>query len=163
MIASTDWVLLTMAAAAAITDARTGRIPNWLTLPVVALAPVVHGVTGGIEGFVLSLVGMILCGLPPLVVYRRGGMGGGDVKLFAALGATAGATRGLEVQTLAYCIAALVVIVACARRRELGPLLRTTFRRRHGAGSPPSIRTLRLGVPILAAASLITAWDVPWT
>ncbi len=103
-------VALAITAVAAVTDWRSGRIPNWLTLPVIAIAPLVHGLLSGVEGFLLSAGGIVACGLVPLLVARLGGMAGGDVKLFAALGAVLGVFVGIEAQFFAIVVAAIFAL-----------------------------------------------------
>jgi prepilin peptidase CpaA len=93
--------------AAAFTDLRRSVIPNPLTLPLLALAPLVHFTLGGPGALGLALLGIVACGAVPMLAFRRGGMGGGDVKLLAALGGLLGAERGLAVELVALCIAAL--------------------------------------------------------
>ena len=84
-----------VALAAAYVDARTGHIPNALTLGPLAVAPLAHALVTAVHthaaalalrslGF--SVLGALLCALLPLAMYRSAGMGGGDVKLFAAVG-----------------------------------------------------------------------------
>ena len=50
-------------------------------------------------------------------------MGGGDLKLFAAIGAALGPTPGLEVQIVAYVAAALYAGGGLIRRGTLTPVL----------------------------------------
>ena len=85
---------------AAVTDVRTGLIPTRLTLPVLVLAVVGNGLVLGLDAVWLSLLGALFCGATPFLFHRMGAMGGGDVKLFAALGALAGPPLGLEIQLL---------------------------------------------------------------
>ncbi len=85
--------------AAAVTDLRTGKIPNWLTLPAMVLGPVFwFFARGDLIGPAESVMGMFLCGLAPFMAYRSGGMPGGDLKLFVAVGALVGPVYGIEVQ-----------------------------------------------------------------
>src|SRR5687767_10166147 len=107
-------VAVGLAAAAAITDWRTGRIPNWLTLPPLVAAPVAYVAAAGLDGLLPSLLGMLVCGAPPYILFRRGAMGGGDVKLLAAVGAVAGISVGLEGQLLGLVIASLYVMLSRA-------------------------------------------------
>ena len=77
---------------AALTDAWKGKIYNWLTLPVLLAAPLWHLAWKGMPGFWFSLSGFgvtaaILLGMRLLA---GKGLGGGDVKLLAALGALGG-------------------------------------------------------------------------
>lgn len=106
-----------VAGIAAWTDWRTGNIPNWLTFGTLAVAPVAHFAvslarhapasealaTGG-----YSLLGAIVCGFFPVLLYRRGGIGGGDVKLFAALGALLRTMVGVEAELYCFMAAALI-------------------------------------------------------
>lgn len=88
-------VALALAAAAAFTDWRTGLIPNRLTVPPLALAPVIYFFLGGVPAAVASVLGAVLCGAVPYVLFRRDAIGGGDVKLLAALGAFLGPSGAL--------------------------------------------------------------------
>ncbi len=105
-----------VSAVAAFIDLRTGHIPNKLTLGALALALSVHafhgaalgGPMGGVRELALSLLGMLLTALVPFIVFCRGGMGGGDVKLFAAIGAACLPLGGLEAQSYAFLAATLL-------------------------------------------------------
>jgi prepilin peptidase CpaA len=78
-------ILLTLAAclAASFYDLRARRIPNWLT-GTVALAAIVLHAFGGLQAVALSLIVMIVLTVAGTLVYSRGGIGGGDVKLAIA-------------------------------------------------------------------------------
>src|SRR5262245_30441442 len=89
---------LLIAAVAAVTDFRRGEIPNWLTLPPLAVAPAAYGILHGPWGALGAIAAATVAGLVPYLLFRRGAAGGGDVKLFAALGATAGLSIGIEAE-----------------------------------------------------------------
>ena len=75
---------------AAVTDVRTFKVYNLLTIPLMISGVVYHVVTNGADGFVQSLGG-ILFGVGILLLpFLMGGMGAGDVKLLAAVGAWLG-------------------------------------------------------------------------
>jgi len=101
-----------LAAFAAGCDVRTGRIPNALTFGAAAAGFTFSAVHAGPGGLATSLLGC-LAGLAlflPLFVLR--GMGGGDVKLLAAIGAWLGPTGALQAAiwaSLAGGVLALVV------------------------------------------------------
>lgn len=99
---------LLIAAIAAVTDFRTGEIPNWLTLPPLAAAPIAYAIIDWPWGAVQSIAAIAICGLVPYLLFRRGAAGGGDVKLFAAIGAVAGIAVGIEVQLVTFMAAALI-------------------------------------------------------
>ena len=71
-------------------DLKTRRIPNALTAPLAVGGLVFHLVVAGRPGLKFSLLGLAMGLGIFLVPYMLGGMGGGDVKLIAALGAWLG-------------------------------------------------------------------------
>ena len=81
------WPTVAVLAIATFTDLRSRRIPNWLVVPFLAAGLVISGVRGGWHGLAHSFGGMML-GLTVFgVLAVMGGMGMGDVKLCAAIGA----------------------------------------------------------------------------
>ena len=89
------WILAAIfALTAGVTDARSRRIPNWLTYPAIPLAILLHTIDAGWAGARLSLLGAALgLGLLlPFVLIRS--LGGGDWKLVGALGAFFGYNTG---------------------------------------------------------------------
>ncbi|HWB33621.1 MAG TPA: A24 family peptidase [Acidobacteriaceae bacterium] len=81
------WPTVIVLATATVTDLRSRRIPNWLVLPFMVLGVVVSGALHGWHGVGHSLGGLLLGGLLFGVLAVMGGMGMGDVKLCAAIGA----------------------------------------------------------------------------
>jgi prepilin peptidase CpaA len=75
---------------AAVLDIRTRRIPNWLTLPSLLVAVTAHALSGGLHAMYFSLLAAMLAGGTFLIFFLAGGMGGGDVKLMAAVAAAIG-------------------------------------------------------------------------
>ena len=75
---------------AAITDCKHGKIYNKLTLPAILIGLLfwlIAGLSGSERGITDSLFGFA-CGLVPFaMIMMFGGLGGGDVKLMAAVGA----------------------------------------------------------------------------
>ena len=104
-----------VAAAAAVCDVRTGRIPNVLTFGAMAGGLLFSAIHAGGWGLLTSLLGCLV-GLAlflPLFVF--GGMGGGDVKLLAAMGmwlGPMGAVRAALWASLAGGVAAVIVGIA---------------------------------------------------
>lgn len=124
-----------LAAIAAVTDARSGTIPNALTLPALFGAPLAHALRARVAGMDGSSVAMevsasvggaVLCAVVPLLLYRRSAMGGGDVKLFAALGAILQVMQGVEAQTYAMVLAALLAPGYLAYKGTLFATLKNT-------------------------------------
>lgn len=118
---------LLVSSVAALTDLRTRTIPNWLTLPVPSFALAAHSVSFGLEGAMLAVLGCVLCFLPAYFMFARGALGGGDVKLFAGLGALLGAREGLEIQLAAFALVALYALSLTAWRGQLRRLLGASY------------------------------------
>jgi prepilin peptidase CpaA len=84
------YVVLAASLVAAATDIWQFKVHNLLTLPLLVSGLLYHGSVGGLSGVGTSLLG-ILFGFGVLFVfYLMGGMGVGDVKLMAAIGAWLG-------------------------------------------------------------------------
>ncbi len=123
-------IALVLSISACATDLSTGRIPNWLTLPLLGLGPLLYAIIGGRASAISSLVGLLIAAAVPWLLYRSTqgrAIGGGDVKLFAALGALLGPIRGLEVQLTAFGLLALFAFVTLAYRGQLLRLLRNAL------------------------------------
>lgn len=157
---------------AAVTDARTGRIPNRLTVPVAVPALAWHATQDGGWGLVRSACGLAAAAAIPWLAHRLThgrAIGGGDVKLFAALGALAGPTAGLEIELSAFVLLAafalvrlayqgqLLRVLSSALRLALGPLLPRGWRR---STEPEALTEMRMGPAIAAAVVVVTARDV---
>ena len=100
----------------------------------------------------------------PLLLFGLGAIGGGDVKLFAAIGAVAGMSVGIEIQLASYGMATLYALCVLAHRghllatlgRSLALLLAPLTPKAKRAVPPPeSMMSLRLG-PAIFAATLAT-------
>lgn len=117
-------------AIAAATDARTGRIPNWLTLSLILAGVGLQAASRGAAGLLLALTGLAICGLLPWLLHRgtQGkAIGGGDVKLFAGLGAVSGPFVGLEIQLSAFMLLGVFALVHLAFRGQLFRVLRNSL------------------------------------
>lgn len=77
------WLTLAGCCAAAFCDVHSRRIPNWLTGALALAAVVIHAL-GGWKS--LGIAVGVMAGLTLLctLVYARGGIGGGDIKLAIA-------------------------------------------------------------------------------
>ncbi len=86
-----EGLAVAIALVACVTDVRSQRIPNALTFPALAVGLLAHaGAPSGL-GLTASLIGAVVGLAVFLPFFALGGMGGGDVKLMAALGAWIGA------------------------------------------------------------------------
>ncbi|MGO9465600.1 MAG: prepilin peptidase [Isosphaeraceae bacterium] len=84
------WVVSLILIEAAVIDGRSLRVPNWLTYHFLLAGLALAVLTGGSDKLMWSTAGAIVGLLSLLPLYAIGGMGAGDVKLMAGLGAWIG-------------------------------------------------------------------------
>jgi prepilin peptidase CpaA len=84
------WIVSLVLAEAAVIDGLKLRVPNWLTFHLILGGLLFSAWSHGLEGFVWSLEGAALGLVLLLPLYAIGGMGAGDVKLLAGVGAWVG-------------------------------------------------------------------------
>jgi prepilin peptidase CpaA len=159
MLAWSAGIGLCGCALAALSDLRTRTIPNVIPLCMFTLALGGHGLASGISGVGAALLGALAVGLVPWFLFTRGALGGGDVKLFIALGALCGATRGLALELDAFALASLHGLVVATVRVGLVPFLRASLGatlRLIGVArpAPPLSIELPMGASILVAAAM---------
>ena len=112
-------IVTVLVCSCALADLRRGRIPNALTLGALALGIAVHGsVPGTGGGVVFALAGAAAGGGLFIVPFALGGMGGGDVKLMAAVGAWVGPSAVLWVALFAALAGGALALVHLAWRRS---------------------------------------------
>jgi prepilin peptidase CpaA len=156
---------LVLSLIAAWTDHRTGTIPNRLTIPSLFLGLGLGLVHDAASGLFMAIAGVFATALVPLILFRFGAMGGGDVKLFAALGALLGAGSALEAEILAFFLGTVQGMVIWYRNGQLkqGLLVAATLaipsglkKRTFHTGPAKTVSTeIRFG-PAIFIATLVT-------
>jgi prepilin peptidase CpaA len=122
--AALNGVLLFALGWAVVTDLRSRRISNRLTYPAAALGLAIHFASGGWGGLTTSAVGLLL-GLGLLLLpFFLGAMGGGDVKLLAAIGALQGPQFVLLTAVYAGLAGGVLALGYLIRQRGLTEALR---------------------------------------
>jgi prepilin peptidase CpaA len=109
---------------AAVTDLQSRRIPNWLTLPAIPMglaAQIIYG-----DGFWAGLFGACAGFIALFALFAIGAGGGGDVKLFTAVGSFVGINNVVVVFVLVAMLGGIAAVFVALRAGALGRVLRNT-------------------------------------
>lgn len=112
---TSSYLLLVLLVLATLSDCSRRRIPNWLTLGGTVAALALQSLETGATGFMMGLCGWST-GLLLLPLYLQGGMGAGDVKLMALVGAFLGwpnAWLAVGWSLIAGALLAILWVVGC--------------------------------------------------
>lgn len=127
-------------------EIRERRIPNWLTLGAIALGVGAAAIEGGGDGLVDSLIGLAVAGGLFLPFCLLGVVGGGDMKLMAAVGAIVGWPMVLRVVCNTCIAGGLIAVALMAWHGVLLTTLANVFRimvgmprRTKGLRNPPMV------------------------
>lgn len=112
---------------ACVSDLRTRRIPNELTFSAIACALVFHLVAGGPGAAGRSLAGCLLGALLFFPMFALRGMGAGDVKLLAAVGAWLGPSQVASVALATSLAGGVIAIVMAMTRGYLSTAIRNLW------------------------------------
>lgn len=111
------WLVTLTLIVAAWIDGRQLKVPNWITFPMALSGLLYHGLADGLGqwndgGLCGSLWAMCVGLLSLLPLYAVGGMGAGDVKLMAGMGAwLANAEQTWEAFVVSVFVGAVMAIV----------------------------------------------------
>lgn len=126
------------------TDLRQRKIYNVIVVPGVLAGLVLHAVSGGSAGLLLSLKGLGLGFGLLLIPFMLGGFGAGDVKLLGAIGALKGAVFVFKVFLAAGLTGGvLAILVLVKQKRLLSTLKRLWFSLYVFLGSVFKVNTLK--------------------
>lgn len=112
---------------AVFTDWREQKIYNKMLVPAFCIALLLHTLHGGIFGLMSSIMGASLGFILLLLPYLMGGMGAGDVKLLAVVGAFGGAWFVFTSFLYGAIIGGLISVILLARSKALGNTLKHYF------------------------------------
>ncbi|WP_321470819.1 prepilin peptidase [uncultured Paludibaculum sp.] len=159
---------------AAFCDIRSRNIPNWLTVGGVVAGLALHPYLAGWAGLKFSGGGFGLAVLMfiPLFVLRW--LGGGDVKLMAAVGALAGAYNLFIIFIMDAILGGAVALIAVLFRKRgaktlknIGRMITALFRGRKPFEESPELEAgseESMGMPravTIAVATLLVLWAAP--
>jgi prepilin peptidase CpaA len=106
------------------TDIRWMIIPNWLTLTATAVGIIVQTLLHHWVGVTTSILGLMVIFVITFGLYAIKGIGAGDVKGIAALGAIMGLQFTLYVLAVAFIYAGIVGVLLLAFRGKIPSLIR---------------------------------------
>ncbi len=161
---------------AAFTDWKNGSIYNWLTLPAIVVGVVLSTIAAGWAGLFASVAALLLGAVFFLPGFCCGQMGGGDVKLMAAVGAIGGLGFVAKVAVVSIFVGGIVGLVIILIRggvlsavKWYCQVVKVFFLRLLYKGSGfaypkiPVTATFPFALAILCAAVLVTwAGDRVW-
>jgi prepilin peptidase CpaA len=133
-------IVLAIGIIACVTDVRARKIPNLLTFGAAGCGLLFHLLTHGLPGLAFALAGWGVGIVLFLPFFLLRGMGAGDVKLLAALGAWLGPLQVLWLAlfaSLAGGVLALVVALSTGHFRRMFENLRTMLLFWYVAGPKP--------------------------
>jgi prepilin peptidase CpaA len=166
------WVVSLILIEAAVIDGRSFRVPNWLTCHFLLAGLAFAGVTGGSDRLWWSTSGALVGLITLLPLYAIGGMGAGDVKLMAGLGAWIGPWLTLEAFVVSALAGGVIALAMMAHSGELGRHLIMTQQigreilvirnpnvlAEKAAERKPAMMLLPYGIPIAIGSLALFAW-----
>lgn len=149
--------------ASAASDIRSRNIPNWLTLGAVAAGLVLNTALSGWPGLKLSAIGLAAAALIFLPLFIMRWLGGGDVKLMAAIGAFSGVENLIVVFILDAIFGGAVALAVILFKGRLAKTLRNIPRMfaKERDGELEAGHEKSLGMPravTIALATLLVLW-----
>jgi prepilin peptidase CpaA len=108
------WLVTVVLIVAAIIDGAILKVPNWLTFPFITSGWLYGLASGGFLGLGYSLLGTFVGMMLLLVLRNMGGMGAGDVKLLAGVGAWLGTVITLYAFAATAIVGAVMAIAMIA-------------------------------------------------
>lgn len=158
-------------------DVRRRRIPNIVTASGMLVGLLLNAIYFGTPGLLASTEGLLLATALLLPPFALGGIGGGDVKMMAAVGALLGPACTLGALLLGLCLGGAAMAVHLARHGRLREKLATIramlaaalltgspWPLRLSAGDPDAVAlpySVPLGLGTLAALAL-SGHGGPW-
>jgi prepilin peptidase CpaA len=124
MTTMTIGAALIIGTAACITDLHSRRIPNWLTFGAAAAAFAFHFANGGPAAAQQAAAGWATGLFLFMPLFLLGGMGAGDVKLLAALGAWLGPSAAFWMAIYASMSGGVLAVIVALRHNYLGTAIK---------------------------------------
>lgn len=166
------WFVTVTLIVAAVIDGKQLKVPNWLTFPFILSGWVYATAAYGLEGLGWSLLGTVVGLALLLPAYAIGGMGAGDVKLLAGVGAWVGAIPTAYAFAVSAVVGALIAVGMVLYRRawskhknqffgiltEISTIKDPNKLAEIAAERKPKMLLLPYGIPIAIGAIGYFAW-----
>lgn len=117
---ATQVLLLAVLLAAAVTDVSYRKVPHWITLPAIAFGLTLAWAGHDGAGLLSSVYGLLIACAVFGTAYLAGGVGGGDLKLVAAVGALKGAPFIVDAIFWSGLVGMIMAVSVLAWRGRLG-------------------------------------------
>jgi prepilin peptidase CpaA len=118
-MSASQYIAIVIALISCVTDVRTRRIPNVLTFGGALAGVAFHTLNAGPAGSLQSITGWAAGVAVFFLPFALGGMGAGDVKLVAALGAWLGPADTLTLAIYSVLLAGVAAVVVSMRHAYL--------------------------------------------
>jgi prepilin peptidase CpaA len=166
------WLVSAVLLEAAIIDGRKLKVPNWLTYHLAAGGVAYALYAGGLHGLAWSIAGLAVGLLLLMPVHMIGGMGAGDVKLLAGVGAWMGPSIVLGSFVATVFVGAILALAMVARsgefvkhwamfqtiREEILSIRDPSKLAQVAAARKPTMLLLPYGIPIAIGSIGYFAW-----
>ncbi|MBI2823561.1 MAG: prepilin peptidase [Planctomycetia bacterium] len=167
------WVVTLLLVVAAVIDGWKLKVPNALTFPMILAGWAYSGIAFGWEGALYSLLGTAVGLALLLPAYAIGGMGSGDVKLLAGVGAWVWATNTFYAFCATAVVGGVIAVLMVLVRRGWGKhqaqfwlIFHEIFTVRDpnrlatiAAERKPTMMLLPYGIPIAIGTILYFVWE----
>lgn len=165
------WVSIVLIVAAVI-DGRELKVPNWITFPFIISGWIYSTAAYGWEGLYWSIAGTVVGLVLLLPAYSIGGMGAGDVKLLAGVGAWVYGTHTAYAFGISAIVGAVMAVLMVVARKawtkhsnqfwmifhEITVIRDPNALSAIAAQRKPSMLLLPYGIPICIGTILYFAW-----
>ncbi|MDV2580755.1 A24 family peptidase [Alkalibacillus haloalkaliphilus] len=148
-----------------ITDIHKRKILNIITLPSMLFGVGYHTYINGLEGLSLSLLGLLVGFGILLIPFLVGGIGAGDVKLMAAIGALMGAQFVFYAFLLTAVIGGIISLFLMLKNRTLFPFFKRVYfkliyKQQLADLTEPRKKHISIpyGVPIVLGTFIVMFW-----
>jgi prepilin peptidase CpaA len=158
-------ILVTVLIICVITDLNSRRIFNIVTVPAILIGFFLNSFQFGLDGFLFSGKGFFT-GFGLLIIpFILGGIGAGDVKMLAAIGALKGPLFVLNSFLYGAVLGGAIALVIMIRRKEVGQFFKRFFysiillKATNGSMNINKDKELRVSIPyglVIALGSVLT-------